>query len=198
MSYVTLPFNPEQDSNIGPLVVTDAQLLVRPRRVLNQRPAGLMHDIAHAKRILDLGNGMSRSTYHIISQQTVDATYWLLDGVFYGFVDGCNDLWCEARVNYIVNNRVIKTNGFGLSDGEDGQYIMFFNVYCDVAPDQMDAFLAQLMHDSIYITVRPDGSEDGYAVDTVAHQDDPEFFEPDGLWDDLVEGSEEVNLARQF
>ncbi len=163
------------EEGIGPLIVTDAQLLVRPRKVPGQYPESVSHDTIHAYEILCLGNDMGQYEIHIVSQLYTDEAHKLLDRVFYAFIDACClELWCDARVNYIVDGETIRFHEYGF---EDGQYTLYINVYCGVSEDKTEDFLELLMASQTerFVVVRSDESGSGYrlsGVDVADGQDD--------------------------
>lgn len=159
------------DEGLGTLFITDAALLVRPRRVPSQYPASVKHDTVHSYQVLNLGNDMDAYQWHIIYNGDPRAAHQLLDRVFYAYVDACClSLWCDARVCYIVNGNTVHVEEYGF---EDGQYTMIFNVYCGIAEDQTEEFLATLTADETdrFIVVRPDSSERGFIVDQSSDDD---------------------------
>jgi len=152
------------DEGLGTLFISDASLLVRPRKVPGQYPASVPHDTVHSYQILCLGNDMDEYQWHIIYKGDPRAAHQLLDRVFYAYVDACClQLWCDARVCYIVDGETIKVEEYGF---EDGQYTMIFNVYCGIAEDQTEDFLATLTANETdgLVVVRADSSELGYNV----------------------------------
>ncbi len=174
------------EEGIGTLIVSDAALLVRPRKVPGQYPASVPHDTVHAYNILCLGNDMGEYTTHIVSRFDPKETHKLLDRVFYAFLDACClQLWCDAFVCYIVDGKTIHVEKYGF---EDGQYTMTFNVYCGIAEDQTEEFLATLTTDQTdhFIVVRPDSSDPGYSFHgfTVEQSDEDDSNEPCDEYDD--------------
>ncbi len=157
------PINLDDEcEGLGALIITDAQLLVRPRKVQGY-PMSVKHDTSHAYGILRLGNDMGVYTTHIICKDGPSAAHQLLDRLFYAYVDGCClELWCDARVCYIDNGEVAKVEEYGF---DDGSYTMFFRVYCNVT--DTEAFLATLIANETdrTVVVRPDPSDElGYNV----------------------------------
>ena len=62
---ITTEFPIDLDNNqegLGELFITDATLLVQPRKVLGQYPASVPHDTVHSYDILRLGNDMGEYT----------------------------------------------------------------------------------------------------------------------------------------
>lgn len=146
------------------LIVSDAALLVQPRKVPGQYPASVPHDTIHAYNILSLGNDMGTYSTHIVSRTGPNETHKLLDRVFYAFVDACClQLWCDAHVSYIVDGETVRTEQYGF---DDGSYTMFYKVYCNVT--NADAFLAHLTAnvdtDEGVIVARADSSPDGFSI----------------------------------
>lgn len=158
----------------GSVIISDARLLIRPA-VPGQYPASVKHDSAHAYRILDLGNDMSiYYQWHIICQEDPAAAHELLDRVFYAYVDAsCQELWCDARVCYIVDGKTVQVKEYGF---DDGRYTMIFNVYCGIATDRAEELIAALSAKQTdnYVVIRPDSSELGFGVQgfAVEHPDD--------------------------
>lgn len=154
-----------QEDGIGSLFITDSALLVRPRKVPDQYPATVNHDTEHAYRLLHLGNDMNRYMWHIIHSGDLRSAQLLLDRVFYAYVDACClDLWCDARVCYIVDGQTVYTKDYGFYDG---QYTMIFNVYCNVDPEKTEEFLRALIdgQDDRFVVARSDdSSESGYKL----------------------------------
>lgn len=174
------------DEGLGTLFITDAALLVRPRRVPGQYPASAKHDSAHAYGILNLGNDMGQYQWHIICHADPRAAHQMLDRVFYAYVDACClELWCDARVCYIVNGKTIKVEEYGF---EDGNYTMIFNVYCNVAEDGTEDFLTSLTSNVAeterFVMVRPDSSEYGYAARGFTVDQSPEDDFDDDSYDE--------------
>lgn len=154
------PVDPDTDvEGLGNLFIADARLLIRPARP-GQYPASVRHDSVYAYRILNLGNDMGLYDWHIISQSDPEITSRLLGQVFYAYVDACCfELWCEARVDYIVDGETVRVERYGF---EDGEYMMFFNVHCNVVEDD---FMVTLMDKYVgrpVVAIRPDSSERGY------------------------------------
>ena len=165
MTTTEFPINLDTDEEgIGTLIVSDAALLVQPRKVPGQYPASAPHDTVHAYNILCLGNDMGEYTTHIVSRIDPKGTHKLFDQVFYAYVDACClQLWCEARVCYIVDGNTVHVEEYGF---DDGQYRMIFKVYCGIAEDQTEEFLATLTANETdrFIVVRPNSSEPGYSL----------------------------------
>lgn len=188
----------------GDVIITDARLLVQPRRVPGQYPASVGHDTGHAASILALGNDGDTPYWHIISPLSVQETDHLLDRVFYAYVDGCClELWCDAIVSYIVNcdeNFLDKRYGF-----EDGSYTMHFNVYCGISPDKIEEFLPEIvgcLNRNRYIVVRPDSTEQGFVAqgfETTRQPDNDDQGEPydedEDWYDDQPDEEDEDPLA---
>lgn len=160
-------------SAVGSVIITDARSLIRPA-VPGQQSVGVMHDSAHAYRILDLGNDMGHYQWHIVCQEDPEAAHELLDRVFCAYVDAsCQELWCDARVCYIVDGKTVLVKEYGF---DDGRYTMVFNVYCGIAADQTEGFIVALCADQTdhYVVIRPDSSEPGFSVQgfAVEHPDE--------------------------
>jgi hypothetical protein len=182
---------------LGTLIVTDAQLLVRPR-VPGQYRRFDHHDSSHAYGVLCLGNdGQGLETTHIVYSGSPAEAHKLLDRVFHCFVDSCClELGCDARAIYVVAGETVHAAEYGW---DDGSYTMTFIVHCEVPEDQAEAFvdqtIAEAEEDQCFVVVRPDSSELGYAAQGIiaghSQQDDPEddFDEPyDEAEEDLCEG----------
>jgi hypothetical protein len=174
------------DEGLATLFISDAALLVRPRQVPGQYPASVSHDTVHAYRVLNLGNDMDTYQWHIITGIDPRAAHKLLDRVFYAYVDGCClELWCDARVCYIVDGETVHVEEYGF---EDGQYTMIFNVYCGIAADQTEGFLATLTGNETerFLVVRPDSSELGFNVHgfAVEQSDQDDSYDEDQYEDD--------------
>ncbi len=147
----------ELDYRVGTLVITDAELLVRPLR-LN----------ANHYNLLDLGNRGG----HILFKGDPSAAHQLLGPAFKAYVDICSrEMRChaDARVSYVVDGVTAQCVLYGL-DGSStrGKYTMIFDVYCNVAKEETEEFLASLttnLETDCFIVVRPDEScELGFAV----------------------------------
>lgn len=164
MTITEFPVNLDVEGKPGSLFISDASLLVRPRTVPGQYPASVKHDTIHASQVMNLGNDRGKYQWHIIYKGDPRAAHELLDRVFYAYVDGCClELWCDARACYIVDGATVYVRKYGF---DDGQYTMVFNVYCDIAKDQTEKFLATLAANETdrFIVVRPDLSERGFSV----------------------------------
>jgi hypothetical protein len=165
MPTTEFPINLDDDNEgLGETIITDAQVLIRPA-VTGQYPGSVKHDSVHAYRVLYFGNDMDRYEWHIFSRLDPESTHRLLDRVFYAYVDACClQLWCDARVNYVVGDEVVKTESYGF---DDGQYTQHFRVHCNTEEDQVDAWItahmATLGNDTV-VVVRPDSSEFGYSA----------------------------------
>lgn len=147
---------------VGNLIITDASLLVRPRKISGLYPASVSHDTVHAHELLNIA--YDAYTWDIISQADPGTTHQLLDRVFYAFVDACCfQQWCDARVNYIVDGKTVDKKEYGF---EDGQYTLNFNVYCGIAKDRTEEFVATLTAQQTYrfVVARPDQSKIGYSI----------------------------------
>lgn len=142
MTMIEFPINLDIDAEgLGNLIITDAQLLIRPARPSQYHQ--VPHDSAHAYGILNLGNDMGVYNWHIISHIDVRSTQRLLDRVFYAYVDGCClQLWCDAIVDYSVDFDEVATKEYGF---EDGEYTMRFIVHCNVPQEETEAFVAKLI-----------------------------------------------------
>ncbi len=69
-------------------------------------------------RILRLGNDMGRFTTHIMSASTPSMSSMLLDRVLHDFVNAaCYDLWCDAYVDFMIDDMVVLTKEYGFADG---------------------------------------------------------------------------------
>lgn len=162
----------DEPAGIGTLYVTDATLLVRPRRDPVQYH-DIEHDANHAYQVLELGNCMDTCEWNIIYAGGVEAAHQLLDRVFHAYVDGCcRHLWCDACVYYFVGDKAVRLEEYGF---EDGHYTMVFNVYCGVAGEQTEDLLDWLTTDETdrFVVVRPDGSELGYNARGFAVEQSP-------------------------
>jgi hypothetical protein len=167
--------------NVDPctLFISDAALLVRPRVVHGQYPANVNHDTVHAYEVLDLGNDMATYQWHIVYKGDPHAAHRLLDRVFYAYIDGCClQQWCDARVCYIVNGKTVRVVEYGF---EDGSYTLVFNVYCGIAGDNTEEFLASLTaaETGRFIVVRPGSSENDYSLHgfTVGQSDEADIYD---------------------
>jgi hypothetical protein len=174
------------NEGLGDLFVTDAALLVRPRRIPGLYPASVAHDTTHAYEVLSLAYDMNEYQWHIISHVGPRASHQLLDRVFYAFVDACClQQWCDARVCYIVDGKAVHVQEYGF---EDGQYTLIFNVYCGITEDQTEEFLATLTADQTdrFVVVRPDSSERGYSLRgfDVEQSDEDDYDQPYDEYDD--------------
>lgn len=152
------------EHGIGTLIITDAALLVRPRRDPNQYPSSVKHDADHAYQVLSLCDGPGAYDCHILYKGGVQSAHGLLDRVFYAYLDACCfSLWCDARVYYFAGNNFARVEEYGF---EDGHYSMVFNVYCDVGDDQAEELLGILAADEKdrFVVVRPEQSERGFTA----------------------------------
>lgn len=166
--------------DFGALIVTDPALLIRQRVAQStEYPPHAKHDVRHANAVLRLGtSGYDTVPHHLIFKGGADEAHALLDKVFHYYVDRCCfELWCDARVSYIVNGEVARTEEYGFADGA---YTLLFSVHCNVADP--DAFAAELVDRSTVecVVVSPDDSELGYAARGYrAVYDDDEYVERD-------------------
>lgn len=175
----------EDAEGIGDVFITDASLLVRPRRVPGQYPASVQHDTDHAYRLLALGYDDNKFCWHIISSFDPNRAHKLLDRVFYAFVDACClQLWCNARVLYIVDGETARVEEYGF---EDGEYTLIFKVYCGISADQTEEFLISLLEGQRdhYVVICPDSSETG--VNTRGFDPGHAEDQNDQFWEDLVD-----------
>ncbi len=171
---------------LGMLIVTDAQLLIRPA-VPGQHYRYEQHDADHAYGVLCLGNdGQGHETTHIVFSGSPAEAHKLLDRVFHCYVDACClELGCDARVLYLVDGETVDYHTYGW---DDGHYTMTFFVHCNVPEGQVETSvgrtIAEADEDQRFVVVRPDSSELGYAAQGIiaghSQQDDPEddFDEP--------------------
>lgn len=168
MTITEYPIHPDKNvKGIGRAIIADARMLVRPA-VPGQHPAGVTHDTAYAYQILNLGNDMySEEPTHIVCQEDPEAAHELLDPVFRAYVEtSCREYWCNARVDYILGDKVVLTKEYDFEDRRYIKYTMTIAVHCGVAADQAEEFIAPETGEWAdgLIVIRPDSSEQGFSV----------------------------------
>lgn len=175
------------NEGLGTLFISDARLLVRPRKILGQYPASVKHDTIHSDYMLSLGNTMGKDQqWHIVYKGNSTIAQQQLNGVFFAYVDRCClQRCCDARVRYIVNGTVVHVKEYGFNEG---QYTMIFNVYCGIAEDQTEEFLGTLIakEKDRFIVVRPDISIFGYSLHgfSVDPSEEDNFDDFAGMYDE--------------
>ena len=155
------------NGDLGSLIITDAQLLLRPA------PAGQYHkipyDVAHAMSILNLNEDEGAWVRHIVCHESPQEAVRLLDSVFSAYLDACcMELWCDALVNFIQDDTTVEVKHYGF---DDGSYTMIFNVYCGISPSETDELVNDLITDlpddgeyRSYVVIESDASGQGFVA----------------------------------
>lgn len=156
----------------GTLIVAD-DMLIRPAEPNPEYCDRGMHlDTARVAEILDLGDKEEGfyPTWHIVSRfYDLDMLSIELDRIFYMYVhEYCmSKTWVRARVNYMASDGEVQIHkSYGV---EDGNSDLVFQVYCGIAEEEAENFIAALANklvkeSSRVVVVRPDSSERGFSV----------------------------------
>jgi hypothetical protein len=180
----------EECEGLGTLIVTDAQLLLRPP-VEGQYPSRMPFDTARVHEILDIGDLEHDTDTVIFCRSNPAEAARLLDRVFYVYLDGycMGKVWADARVRFYLNDEVVGIQEHGF---EDGNFTMNFSVICSVQEDEVDRLIAErtgsFSSDERYVVVRPDSSESGYALNGfIAGDHDESNLDDNDRFSDSVE-----------